>query len=602
MKINFRVLSLVILLTVSFSGYAAIDACKFLVASKDVRGNVNIKLNIAADVAKELGVTAEEILPLIQTPKKPEHGDYAIPVFAFAKKQGERPDLFASKISSSPNLVSNPLISELTPVAGFINIKLSPTAIQKSLEQSYRQFGAKMGHATWADSKTVVIDYVSPNIAKPLHIGHFRAAVIGQAIRNLAETQGFKVIGLNHLGDWGIQFGYLIEAFKRWAPEYDFENKPFESIFELYVRSKKEIATNPEFEARGREHFKKMEIGDAETLAIWQKFRKITLDEDQKILDLLRIEHDVVRGEAEYNGDLPKMEENLRSRGLLTESEGAQGVCLDGGKFCLLRTKAGTSVYAARDLVSAEYRKNVLKADESLYVVGNEQKEHFELLFKVLEKMGVPWVNELKHVGFGLYLKDGKKVSSRDGGTMTINELIASTIEQVAAHFSEKSPDLQDRMVVAKQVALGALIFNDLSGDRNNNVSFIENASLNLDIGGPAIQRSAVRGRTILEKYGENQPVSFGAQLNGADEIKLMSQLLDFQEVLTKAYVNHQPYMLAQYLTEVAKTFNAYVQKTPIIDVGNPEVERSRVMLVKITLDVLVEGLRVLNIETPSGM
>lgn len=575
----------------------ALKACEILLQATDARGTSQIKQAIATVISSAGILNAPLIAKSLEIPKKSGFGDYALPLFALAKEKGQNPMKFTQDLAAQLNAERPDWISEFSAVAGFLNIRLNPAYVQSVLEQAYLLHGSAMGHSHWANGKVVVLDYVSPNLAKPLHIGHFRASVIGQAIRGLAESQGFRVIGLNHLGDWGIQFGHLIWAFQHWGTEYDFTNQPFESLYQLYVRVKKEAPENKELEVGGRDVFRRMESGDPEVLKIWERFREITLFENQKVLDRLGIHHDLVLGEAFYNDHLPALEADLKARGLLIEDAGALGVCVEGGKFCILRTQTGTSVYAARDIASAVYRQQELHADQVLYVVGNEQKEHFQNVFQILDRMGLEGREHFHHIGFGLYLSGGKKVSSRDGGTLTIQELIDAVIERTKQILR---PDIADRDQVALQVGLGALIFNDLSTERNHDVDFTWERVLNLDGGAPYIQSTIARARATLEKSPPAQ--KFSAPLNSPDEVELMKLLLGYQETLTSAYTEYQPSGLTHYLFRVARAYNSILQVYAEDRAASPEVEQSRLFLARVVSDVLQDGLSILNISSPSGL
>ncbi len=553
-----------------------------------------VRLKIAEFIGANSALDKSAALGLIEAPKNPAHGDFALPVFSLAKVEKKNPNDIAKAMADALNAVKPAWIGSFEALGGFLNIRLSPSFYQDQLGEAFAAAGARYGSADWAKGKRVVIDYVSPNLAKPLHIGHFRASVIGQSIRGLAETQGFEVTGLNHLGDWGIQFGYLIWGYRSWASEYDFENKPFDSLYNLYVRVKNVKKDTPEFaelEAGGREVFRRMEAGEPEVLAIWEKFRQITLAENDKVLAALNIHHDLILGESFYNDKLAELEERLRQLSLLIESDGALGVCVEENKFCLLRTSTGTSVYAARDLASAFYRHDRLGADEILYVVGNEQKDHFKMVFQVLAKMGEGWVKDMHHIGFGLYLNNGKKISSRDGGTLTINELIETATEKALTIAGDPER--------ARKLAMAAIIFNDLSADRNGDVEFDWDRVLNLEGGGPALLSSVERASQILAERGGESAASFAAPLTSKEETELVRLLLELQDTMTLAYVTYQPSILAQYLWRLSRAYNAF-QQAQLLPKDSPDKARaaSQLYLTRIARDAMKEGLRILNIGT----
>jgi arginyl-tRNA synthetase len=567
-----------------------VKICELLTASSGARGISAVKLKLAEFISSNSALDKAFALSTLEAPKNPAHGDFSIPVFGLAKAEKKNPVEIAAALAEKLNSMKPAYIAGFEAVGGFLNIRIAPEMVQDQLHESYSAKGAQFGSAEWAQGKRVVIDYVSPNLAKPLHIGHFRASVIGQSIRNLAQTQGFEVVGLNHLGDWGIQFGYLIWGYQQWASEYDFKNKPFDSLYQLYVRVKKEAQPGTELETGGREVFRKMEAGDKEVLAIWEMFREITMTENNKVLAALNIQHDLVLGESFYNDKLKYLEDRLRKLSLLTESDGALGVCVNDNRFCLLRTSAGTSVYAARDLASALYRHEELKADEILYVVGNEQRDHFKLVFEVLGKMGETWVKDSHHIGFGLYLNNGKKISSRDGGTLTIDELIATA--------TERALKIEPDPARARKLAMAALIFTDLSTERNGDVDFDWERVLNMEGGGPAIMASIERASKALSERGGEEANAFSTALNAKEEVELARLLLEYQEVTTQSYVTYQPSILAQYLYRVARAYNAFAQTQMLAkDAQDQSRLASQMYLTRIARDVMAGGLKILNIE-----
>jgi arginyl-tRNA synthetase len=500
-------------------------------------------------------------------------------------------------------------------VGGFLNLTISDQAFQDRLIQAVAAalkldpMASTLGNSERGRGRRLVIDYSSPNVAKPMHVGHLRATVIGQAIRNLAESQGYEVIGLNHLGDWGVQFGKLAWAYREWGHEYDFEGQAFPSLFAIYVRFHEEAEKRPELEALGSAEFKKLEDGDPEIQTIWRRFVQISLAEYQKVWDLLGVKHDLVRGESFYNDRLKAVEDLLERKNLLVLSDGAYVVPLgEDMPPCLIRKSDGASLYATRDLASAIYRREELKADMNLYVVGFEQSLHFKQVFKVLQLCGYDWVEGCHHIAFGLYrFKEGVKMSTRKGQVIFLEEVLRQAIERTQGIIQSKNPNLSEaeRVRVAEEVGVGAVIFNDLLFDRSKNVEFDWDRILSFEgDSGPYVQYMHVRCASLIKKFeaaGLKPNLEKVAVLDSPEERELIRQLMSFDEVLESAFAGFRPNVLAQYLLEVCAAFSRFYHEHRILDEAEP-VRGSRMALVECTRVVLARGLRLLSIRAPQVM
>lgn len=552
----------------------------------------------------------------LEQPKSLEHGHLAFPVFPLAKIMRQAPPAIAAKIATKlAETISNPSqsakaarlgIERVLPAGGYVNLTFRDDVLQNLLFEEIKNSGTKLGYSRVGIGKRIVIDYSSPNVAKPMHVGTLRATVIGQAIRNIAETQGYEVIGLNHLGDWGVQFGKLAWAYRKWGHEYDFQGAPFQSLFDLYVRFHDEATKDPSLDAEGSLVFKQLEQGDKEIEKIWKMFVDITLVEDQKLWDMLGVKHDLVRGESFYNDRLKPVEEMLDRRGLLTSSEGAMVVHLgDDMPPCLIRKSDGASLYATRDIASAIYRKEELKADLCLYVVGVDQTLHFKQVFKVLEMAGFSWAPECHHISFGLYrFKDGIKMSTRKGNVIFLEDILKQAIERTAEVIATKNPGLSssERAKIAQDVGVGAVIFGDLVFDRVKNVEFDWDRILSFEgDSGPYVQYMHVRCQSLLRKYGKTPRLDSVSPLKEKDERELIRLLLSYDEILESAFRGFKPNILAQYLLEVCGVFSRFYHNNRIL--GEPkEVEESRMALVAATQVVLKQGLAKLSIQAPDFM
>ena len=548
---------------------------------------------------------------LFEIPKELDHGHLSIPVFSLAREMKKAPPVIAKEIANE--LLTNPIpgVAKVEAVGGYVNFHLNELEIFSTLYSETRKAGEKLGYRRVGEGKTIVIDYSSPNVAKPMHVGHLRATMIGQALRNLAESQGYKVIGLNHLGDWGVQFGKLAYAYKLWGSEYDFKNDAFESLFKLYVRFHQEAEKDPEIEGKGSLTFKKMEDGDPEPLALWRRFVDISLQHFERNWRRLGVKHDLIRGESFYNDRLKGVEELLRAKGLLVESEGAMVVDLSDEKMppCLILKSDGASLYATRDIASAIYRFDELKADIALYVVGGDQSLHFKQVFSVLRRLGFKWWSQCHHIGFGLYrFKDselGGKMSSRKGQIIRLEDLLNRAVELVKERMMAKATGANIDEV-AEQVGVGAIVFNDLVNDRVRDVEFDWEQALSFEgDSGPYVQYVHVRCVSILAKAGRRMPDDISGDklraLESSEERRLVKSLMRYEDVLSQAYQNFKPNILANYLLELCADFNHFYHNHKILG-GDAAFVDSRLALVWITQSVIRSGLKILSIAAPTEM
>ncbi len=559
---------------------------------------------LAQHYAPILNKPAAALAKMLESPKQAGHGHLAMPVFAWAKEHRKAPPILAQEIAAQLSLNMPEGLKKIEPLSGFVNFTFENSFVQKMLAEEILGHPGQIGFSKTGMGKKMVIDFSSPNVAKPMHIGHLRATVIGQAIVNLAKTQGYDVVGLNHLGDWGVQFGKLAWAYMHWGKEYPFDAKPFESLFKLYVRFHDEAEKNPELEVEGSKVFKRLEDGDQEIAKLWKMFVDISLKDYQRIWNMLGVKHDLVRGESFYNERMKPVEKMLEDKGLLEESDGAMVVRLDddGMAPCLIRKSDGASLYATRDLASAIYRMEELKADLNLYVVGVDQTLHFRQVFKVLEKMGYPWVGQCHHVAFGMYRFKDAKLSTRKGNTIFLEEVLQKGIEMVAEIIAKKNPNLPGKEKVAKQVGIGAILFNDLASDRVKNVDFDWDRALDFEgDSGPYVQYCGVRCFSLIQKYGKPVAKEFLTELDSPEEQELFRVLLNFQDILKTSFETFKPHTLAGYLIDVCHRFGQFYNKCRIIG-EPPEIESSRMTLVQMVHAIIEEGLGILSIELPEAM
>lgn len=548
-------------------------------------------------------------IELIERPKDLNHGHISLPVFQLAKVLRQGPPVIAKNIKEFFDTKNLKEIDKVECVGGYVNFTFTDEFAWTSLLDEVAAKGDQLGHSSQYKGKKVIIDYSSPNVAKPMHIGHLRATVIGQAIRNMAESQGYTVVGINHLGDWGSQFGKLCFAYEKWGSQFDFKKDAFESLYKLYVKFHDEAGKDPALESEGAAYFKRLEEGDPKLIELWKNFISISMADFQKNWSRLGVKHDLVLGESFYNDKMDPIVEELKQKKLLVESQGALVVPMDeeGIPPCLIRKTDGASLYATRDLATAIYRMTVLKADLNLYVVGADQALHFKQVFEVLRKMGNEWVKNCHHIGFGLVrFKDMGKISSRKGQIIRFSDVLDKAVELVKELIKTKNPDLKGAEAddVAEKVAIGSIVFNDLVNDRVKNVEFDWERALSFDgDSGPYVQYVYVRCESILNKW--NQPVNFKVDelnLPNSDvERYLVRLLLGYPEVLSSSFEHFKPNIIANYLLDVCGAYNRFYHNHRILT-GEEEFRPARIALVAATQNVIRSGLKVLNIPLPSRM
>ncbi|WLD95308.1 arginine--tRNA ligase [Alkalihalobacillus sp. AL-G] len=559
----------------------------------------------AKEIAKIItDVTKDELIEKLEIPPDNTLGDLAFPCFILARKLRQSPAVIAQWLEQQ--LAESNVFEQVKAVGPYLNVFLKKDPIAANVIREVLTKGNQYGSAEGSSSGTITIDLSSPNIAKPFSMGHLRSTVIGNSIANIAEKLGYEPVRINHLGDWGTQFGKLMTAYHKWGDESLVKENPIKELNKLYVRFHEEAKTDETLNDEGRSWFKKLEEGDPEAEALWKWFRDESLKDFQKIYDLLDITFDSLHGEAFYNDKMLPVVEELTEKGLLVESEGAMVVDLSDSDLspALIKKKDGASLYVTRDLAAAQYRKNTYDFKESLYVVGQEQSLHFEQLKKVLHMMGYEWANDMHHIPFGLILQDGKKMSTRKGKTILLEEVLKQTINQAENNITEKNPTLEDKEKVAEMVGVGAVIFNDLRQSRLNSVEFNIETMLRFEgETGPYVQYTHARACTLLKKGNYEKE----SELNLLEVVKepcaweIILTLEKFPAVVERAYKEYEPSVISRYVIELARYFNQYYGKVRILS-GTNEEQHARLILVEAVTIVLNEGLRLLGIKSPQQM
>jgi arginyl-tRNA synthetase len=547
-----------------------------------------------------LNKPSEETIKQIERPKQLQHGDYAFPCFALAKEKRQSPQSIAAELAAE---LSHEEFSAITAVGGYVNFTLDKKLAGSSVLKDIHQQRAAYGSTAIGQGQTVTIDLSSPNIAKPFSMGHLRSTVIGNSISLLLEKQGYNVVRINHVGDWGTQFGKLICAYEKWGEEEKVRANTIPELLKLYVRFHEEAAQNEQLEQEGRDWFRKLEQGDAYANKLWHWFRDVSMKEFGRVYGLMGVHFDSGAGEAFYNDKMERVVEELEQNELLSLSDGAQVVRLDEFDLppSLIKKKDGATLYATRDLAAAIYRKETYQFFKSLYVVGHEQSLHFQQLKIVLNKMGYEWAEGINHIPFGMVLQDGKKMSTRKGKLVLLDKVLEKAIQLAATNIAEKNPNLPDKEEVARQVGVGAVLFHDLKHERIHDIDFSLEDMLRVEgETGPYVQYTHARACTLLAKGGEIQS---GSEVDGetaAAAWPILSLLLQFPDTVGNAAINYDPSRIAKYVIDLAQSFNSYYGRVRILE--EDEKLGARLAVVGAVASVLEEGLRLLGIRAPRQM
>ena len=556
---------------------------------------------IASELAKVIdSLDQSAISNLLEQPKSSDLGDIAFPAFSLAKVERKAPQAIAADIAEK----INPSHFEKVVATGpYVNFFLNKAKISDQVIKEVIKEGADYGQQNEGQGGNITIDLSSPNIAKPFSVGHLRSTVIGDALSNIFRKMGYNTIKINHLGDWGKQFGLLMVAYKKWGNKEAVEANPIDELLQLYVRINAEIENDPALDEEGRLWFKKLEDGDPEATELWQWFRDESLVEFNRIYELLSVEFDSLNGEAFYNDKMDEAVKILEDKGLLKESKGASIVDLDDVNLppAMIKKSDGATLYITRDIATAMYRARTYNFVKNVYVVGQEQSNHFRQLKAVLKKMGFDWSDDMIHVDFGLVTKNRQKLSTRKGNIILLEPTLQEAISRAKAQIEEKNPNLENKEAVAHAVGVGAVKFYDLKTDRRNGYDFDLEAMVSFEgETGPYVQYAYARIQSILRKADFKPSLDVNYNLNDAESWEIIKLLQDFARVVKRAADNFEPSLIAKYAISLAQAFNKYYAHTRILD-ENSERD-SRLALSYTTAVVLKEALRMLGVEAPEKM
>ena len=545
---------------------------------------------------------AADIRGQLAVPPDPNLGDYAFPCFRFAKVLRMAPPKIAEAVAAA---FDAPETARVEAVNGYLNFFLNRVNFAKGTLENVLVSGEKYGSSDMGAGKTICLDYSSINIAKRFHIGHLSTTMLGHSLKRIYEHLGYKTVGINHLGDWGTQFGKMICAYKLWGSEEQVEKGGVNELTRLYVKFHAEAEEHPELEDEGRAWFKKIEDGDPEALRIFNWFKELTLRDTARVYDLLGVKFDSYAGESFYNDKMGRVIDELKAKNLLTISDGASIVDLEKYNMppCLILKKDGATLYATRDIAAALYRHDTYHFDKCLYVVAYQQDLHFRQWFKVLELMGYDWAKDCVHVAFGMISYEGQSLSTRKGNIVYLEDLLDQAQEKALKIIEEKSPNLENKAEVARQVGIGAVVYADLSNNRIKDIDFCWDRALNFDgETGPYVQYTHARCCSVLRKAAElSLPDPDYSALQDDEAQDCLRKLGRFPDVIKEAADKYEPSMITRAVTDLAQAYNKFYYEHRILD-NDPAVAAARVALTRAMKSVIKTGLYLIGIEAPERM
>ncbi|MBZ6005824.1 MULTISPECIES: arginine--tRNA ligase [Paraclostridium] len=564
----------------------------------------DFKIEVAKSLKEKIeDLSLEEIVGLIEIPPNSEMGDYAFPCFRLAKVFRKAPNMIAADLAES--IEAKDAISKVEPAGGYVNFFVNKSQLAKNVINDVLTQGKKYGHSELGKDKTVVIDFSSPNIAKPFHIGHIRTTVIGNALYKIYDSQGYNTVRVNHLGDYGTQFGKLIVAFKKWGNKEAVESNPIPELLKLYIQFHDEAEKHPEMEDEARAWFTKLENDDKEAKDLWQWFRDESLKEFSRVYDLLDIEFDSYAGESFYSDKMDRVIDIIKDKGLLEESEGTNIVNLEEYNMtpALITKKDGSTLYMTRDLAAALYRKENYDFEKCIYVVGSQQSLHFQQLFKVLELIGFEWAKDMVHVPFGMVALEEGTMSTRKGRVVFLESVLRQAIEKTKETMLAKNPNAENVDEIAKQVGVGAVVFQELSNSRIKDYTFSWERTLSFEgETGPYVQYTHARCCSVLRKANMDVTADVDySVLSDADSSEVLKLIASFNDSILASMRKNEPHIVTRFVLDLAQAFNKFYHDNPIL-VDDIEVKKARVALVAATKQTIENALSILGMGAPERM
>ena len=568
---------------------------------------INFKQKIAQEISKTTNISENQIIEYIEVPTDEKMGDFSFPCFKLAKELKKAPAVIAQEIKENIKFEEE-LMQDIQVVNGYLNFYIAPKEYVSNVLKEISAQKEEYGKGIIGNGKNIVVDYSSPNIAKPFHIGHLRSTVIGNAIYKTYKRLGYNCIGVNHLGDYGTQFGKLIEGYKRWGTEYNIEENPIEELTKIYVRINNLCKEDETVLEECRNNFKKLEDGDETCIELWNRFKNLSIKEFQKVYNLLNVKFDSWNGEAFYSDKMQEVVDILNKKQLLQQSEGALVVNLDKYDMppCIIEKTNGSTTYATRDLAAILYRARTYDFDKAIYVTSYEQILHFRQIFEVAKYLDLneKYTNGLVHVPFGMVQLKTGKMSTREGNIIKLEDLLNEAINRVIKIMDEKNPNLENKEEIAKKIGVGAVIFNDLYNSRIKDEIFDWDTMLNFNgETGPYMQYIYVRTKSLLEKAGyipEISEVDF-TKLTDIQSLRVVKLIYSFEDILKQSAEKYEPYIIARYLIKLAQAFSSFYNENKII-VEEKDVQNARIYLTYATGLVLKIGAEILGIQMPEKM
>jgi len=561
---------------------------------------LDYKKLVADNISSALGIEKEEVLRSIEIPPKQEMGDFAFPCFQLAKTLRKAPNMIAAELKEKLDI---PEIERIEVMGPYVNFFLNKSIYLEGVVKKVLEDGSEYGSSSFGEGKTVIVEYSSPNIAKPFHVGHLFTTVIGNSLSRIFKFQGFTTERINHLGDWGTQFGKLISGYERWVDKEKLQKSPIEELNRIYVKFHEEAEKDPSLDIEARQHFKNLEDGKEYEVALWKEFRTLSLMVFERVYKELGVEFDSYAGESFYGDKMDEVVDILEEKGILTESNGAKVVMLDEYNMppTIIRKADGATIYATRDLAAAIYRKRTYDFHKNIYVVGTPQALHFRQVFKTLSMAGFEWADDCVHVGFGLVKFPGKMMSSRKGDVVLLDDLLKEAVITAEKIIHDKNPNLADKENVARKVGIGAIIFTYLKNSREKDIIFDWDEILSFDgETGPYVQYTYARAKSILRK-NEMAEKSDLTLLNAQEEFELSKTLEGFSSAVKVAMEKYEPSIITRYVLQVAKDFNKFYNNCQI-NSAEEQLKNARLHLVKATTIVIQNALELLGIETVEEM
>lgn len=567
--------------------------------------NMNYKEYTIDKITQITGLERDAVAGLVETPPEQKLGDLAFPCFILAKTLRKAPPIIAKELSEKLSQDEN--IEKAEAVGGYLNFFYNRSGFTKSVIEEVMEKKENYGKADVGAGKTVLVEYSSPNIAKPFHIGHLFSTAVGNSLERIYKQLGYNTVKLNHLGDWGTQFGKLISAYKMWGDDAVIEKDPINELLKIYVKFHEEAEKRPELEDEAREYFRLLEEGDAEATRLWQHFRDLSLVEFKRVYDMLGVSFDSYAGESFYSDKMGEVVQILRDKGLLTESDGAQVVDLsDRGNMppCIILKSDGATIYATRDIAAALYRYRTYDFYKNIYVVGTPQALHFNQIFAVMEKAGWDWAKGCEHVGFGLVKFPDKKLSTRHGDVVFLEDVLNESIQKTLDIITENSPEMENKEEVAKKIGIGAILYAFLKNSREKDIVFSWDSMLDFEgESAPYVQYSYARGRSILRRAGEVEADYDFSKVTTDEEYALVTHINEFRNAVIDAADKNEPFYVNRYVTNLARLFNKFYNSCPILkDDVSQDVKKARLALVSASCEVIKSALQLLGIEVVEKM